>query len=68
MTRLASAVVALSAALLLTTGPTPSGGCPAPVQWGSVTAATWDGLLAAGWHGDPGDHAEALHAPTCKIA
>lgn len=37
--------------------------CPDPVTTGSE--AHWRHLKAEGWHGDPTDSMEALHAPGC---
>ena len=37
--------------------------CPDPVT--VATDARWAELQAQGWHGDPTDSMEALHAPGC---
>jgi len=39
-----------------------------PVQYGTVSQATWDGLYASGWRGNPGDGMEALYAPQSVVA
>lgn len=38
------------------------------VQYGSVSGAEWNRLLAAGWRGHAGDHMEALYAPSGAVA
>lgn len=38
------------------------------VQYGSVSDATWNQLLAAGWKGNPNDGMEALYRPPTPVA
>ncbi|KAA9155552.1 hypothetical protein FPZ12_029595 [Amycolatopsis acidicola] len=38
------------------------------VDYGTVSDATWNQLLAAGWKGDPTDGKEALYAPTVEAS